>query len=215
MCRGNSLHCDSTVSFLPLSVFWQAHSLQDQQNLEHSRVLEQAHLLVTQCEWSPYAFSFRQGQLTHTLAGHSGLVIAGLTIEFAATGWRTFFYVSAGISVLTGGLAFFLVPGPLLPNRHLRGQAVDIVGAFLAIAGVVLFVFALADGEGAPQGWKSPYIPACLVVGAVLVAVFWMWERFVEKGGKQPPLMKTSVWSKGRFAIFQLATLCLFGSITA
>lgn len=145
----------------------------------------------------------------------SGLIIAGLTIEFAATGWRTFFYVSAGMTAGTGVLAYFLVPGPLLPNRKLKGQAVDIIGAFLAIAGLVLFVFALADGEGAPQGWKSPYIPTCLVIGVVLVAVFSTWERYLERTGKQPPLMKVSVWKKGKFAVLQLVTLCLFGGITA
>lgn len=115
----------------------------------------------------------------------------------------------------TGILAFFLVPGPLFPNRHLKGQAVDIIGAFLAISGLVLFVFALADGEGAPQGWKSPYIPTCISIGVVLIISFLAWERYVEKKGKQPPLMKISVWGKGKFALVQVVTVCLFGSITA
>lgn len=153
--------------------------------------------------------------LISVLRVDSGLIIAGLTIKFAATGWRTFFYVSAGLTTGTGILALFLVPGPLFPNRHLKGQAVDIVGAFLAISGLVLFVFALADGEGAPQGWKSPYIPTCIVLGVALIGTFLAWERLIEKRGKQPPLMKVSVWAKGKFSLLQVVTMCLFGSITA
>jgi hypothetical protein len=145
----------------------------------------------------------------------SGLVIAGLLIKFVSSGWRAFFYVSAGMTVATGILAFFIVPGPLLPNRHLKGQAVDVVGAFFAIAGLVLFVFALADGEGASNGWKTPYIPACLVVGIFMIGVFLLWERYIEKKGKQPPLMRISIWGKAKFSVLQIVTMCLFGSITA
>lgn len=174
------------------------------------------------CSWSAHrqrgVSSLRASQDTfpykaYLVSVHRALVIAGLLIKFVPPGWRSFFYVLAGITGAAGLAGFFLIPGPLLPHRKVKGAAVDVVGAFLATSGLVLFVFALADGEGAAQGWKTPYIPACLVVGALLLAVFFRWESHLEKNGKIPPLMRVSLWKKGKFAVLQSIALCLFGCV--
>jgi hypothetical protein len=54
-----------------------------------------------------------------------------------------------------------------------------------------------------PQ-WKTPYIPVLLAVSIILFVVFWYYERYLEQHTSSPPLMRTSIWFKGRFAVMQL-----------
>jgi hypothetical protein len=69
--------------------------------------------------------------------------------EYAPKGWRAVFYVLAGISALVGLSAFFVVPPDHEKDRTLT---VDWVGGALVTSAVTLLTFALADGEGAPDG---------------------------------------------------------------
>ncbi|GAA5844886.1 hypothetical protein JCM11251_004662 [Rhodosporidiobolus azoricus] len=135
------------------------------------------------------------------MGGSLGAVIGGVLTEYASTGWRSVFYVLAGIAALVGIMAFFLVPADPPKDTSL---SVDWVGGFLVTAAVTLLTFALADGEGAPQGWKTPYIPALLAVSILLFAAFWYYERYLERHTTRPPLMLTSIWFRGRFALVQL-----------
>ncbi|BGP51333.1 hypothetical protein JCM10450v2_007271 [Rhodotorula kratochvilovae] len=135
------------------------------------------------------------------LGGSLGAVLGGVLTEYAPISWRAVFHVSAGIGALVGFSALFLVPADGKKDTSL---SVDWLGGFLITAAVTLLTFALADGEGAPNGWKTPYIPALLVLSVLLFAVFWFYERYLEFRTSRPPLMCTSIWFKGRFAIVQL-----------
>ncbi|KAG8672853.1 hypothetical protein FPOAC2_06265 [Fusarium poae] len=55
----------------------------------------------------------------------------------------------------------------------------DAAGAFLFAAGLVIFLLPFSIASMAPQGWKTPYIIAMIVLGIVLLAVFGLYERFV------------------------------------
>ena len=107
-----------------------------------------------------------------------------------------------------------VVPGTLAPRRRTPDASVDLLGAFLATAGLVLLTFALADGQGAINGWKTPYIPAMLAVGVLLLLSFIAWEWYMERANKQP-LMRLSIWRKGRFALLQVVAFTLFGGFLA
>lgn len=52
--------------------------------------------------------------------------------------------------------------------------------------------------------WKTPYIPTLLAVSVVCFVAFWFYERHLELRTTFPPLMRTSIWFKGRFAVVQL-----------
>ncbi|BGP19708.1 hypothetical protein JCM10213_005423 [Rhodosporidiobolus nylandii] len=136
------------------------------------------------------------------MGGSLGAVIGGVLTEYASTGWRSVFYVLAGLGALVALSAVFLVPADHAKDKTLT---VDWVGGALVTSAVTLLTFALADGEGAPDGWKTPYIPTLLAVSIILFALFWFYERFLElhRPGS-PPLMRTSIWFKGRFAVMQL-----------
>ncbi|BGO95203.1 hypothetical protein NBRC10512_000986 [Rhodotorula toruloides] len=135
------------------------------------------------------------------MGGSLGAVIGGVLTEYAAITWRAVFFVSTGIGALIGIAALFLVPPDHAKDKSLT---VDWIGGALITSAVTLLTFALADGEGAPNGWRTPYIPTLLAVSIILFVVFWYYERHLEFRTPHPPLMRTSIWFKGRFAIVQL-----------
>lgn len=87
----------------------------------------------------------------------------------------------------------------------------DWLGAGLSTSGLVLLTFALADAEAAPQGWRTPYIPALLPVSLILIISFLLWERKLERAmiiaqaegrsDTRPPLMPLSIWKAPKFGI--------------
>ncbi|POY70297.1 hypothetical protein BMF94_6696 [Rhodotorula taiwanensis] len=135
------------------------------------------------------------------LGGSVGAVLGGVLTEYAPDTWRSVFYVSAGIGALIGILAFLVVPKDPAKDESLT---VDWIGGALITTAVTLLTFALAGGEGAPNGWKTPYIPTLLAVSILLFGAFWFYERHLERHTTSPPLMITSIWFKGRFAVVQL-----------
>ncbi|KAG6885012.1 hypothetical protein C0993_006537 [Termitomyces sp. T159_Od127] len=140
--------------------------------------------------------------------------------------WRSPFYLETGFTVLCliGGIISF---DPDVPSQE-KDRRVDWPGAILITAGLVLIIFVLGQGEVAPQGWKTPYIIALLIVGVILVVTFIFWQLHLEKlqakreeqhrSCKQytdlvqlssprtnarswlspPPLMKVSLWTRAR-----------------
>ncbi|GAA5874370.1 hypothetical protein JCM1840_001362 [Sporobolomyces johnsonii] len=135
------------------------------------------------------------------MGGSIGAVLGGVLTEYASDSWRSIFYVSAGIAALVGVGAFYAVPPDHEKDNTLT---VDWIGGGLITSGLVLLTFSLADGTSAPKGWKTPYVPTLFSVSILLLVAFWFYERHLELHTSRPPLMKTSLWFKGRFAAVQL-----------
>ncbi|GAA5931139.1 hypothetical protein JCM1841_002113 [Sporobolomyces salmonicolor] len=154
------------------------------------------------------------------MGGSLGAVLGGVLTEYASDSWRSIFYVSAGVAALVGVGAFYAVPPDPEKDNTLT---VDWIGGALITSGLVLLTFSLADGSSAPNGWKTPYVPTLFSVSILLLVAFWFYERHLEFHTSRPPLMKTSLWFKGRFAAVQLigalgwscfASYMLFASLT-
>ncbi|KAG6332969.1 hypothetical protein ID866_6122 [Astraeus odoratus] len=144
------------------------------------------------------------------VGGAFGTILGGVVTQFSDPHWRATFFVAAGLTALTllGGIVS-MPPDQIDPDTDRR---VDWIGAGLVTTGLVLIVFVLGEGEIASQGWKTPYIIACLILGVILVAAFLVWEHRLEKALEDPrpksiwappPLMKLSLWAraKGRLAV--------------
>lgn len=65
-------------------------------------------------------------------------------------------------------------------------------------------VGALIHSSPPCRQWKTPYIPTLLAVSVVCFVAFWFYERHLERHTTSAPLMSTSLWFKGRFAVVQL-----------
>ncbi|KAI0078556.1 MFS general substrate transporter [Panus rudis PR-1116 ss-1] len=147
-----------------------------------------------------------------------GNLIGGVLTELTPQSWRATLYMMTGLSAIAflGG-AFSIDPDILDMNQDRR---IDWLGALLVTAGLVLILFVLSDGSVAPNGWRTGYIIALLVIGVLLIVAFLLWQHYLESVHYKalqspddaalakskwtpPPLMKLSVWklAKGRLAV--------------
>ncbi|KAF8717707.1 Peptidase S28, partial [Rhizoctonia solani] len=138
------------------------------------------------------------------LGGAIGFVIGGVMTEYTSVAWRGVFYVSAGVAGLTM-LAAALAIHKDEPSTE-KDRRVDWVGAVLSTTALVLLTFSLAQSSSVKDGWRTPYIPAVLVVSVLLLVCFVSWEYYLETRTTHPPLMRLGLWTRanGRFAAVQL-----------
>ncbi|KAJ7621900.1 MFS general substrate transporter [Mycena polygramma] len=139
------------------------------------------------------------------IGGAIGTQIGGLLTQYTKASWRSPFFLIAGLACLCA-LCGFMVIDPDVPSTE-TDRRVDWLGAILVTVGLVLLVFVLGQGSLASNGWKTGYIIALLIVSILLLAVFLLWQHYLEKneGTRRPPLMKLTLWSraKGKFAVMQ------------
>ncbi|PSS37253.1 hypothetical protein PHLCEN_2v891 [Hermanssonia centrifuga] len=120
----------------------------------------------------------------------AGLVISG--ILSARASWRWVFYLIA-ICVIPFSIAsVFLLPKTTQQLSD-RKRSLDLPGISILTAALILFVYAISDGNTA--GWGSPQIITTLVFSVVLFVAFFIVERYVKD-----PALPSSTWSNKNFA---------------
>jgi hypothetical protein len=73
-----------------------------------------------------------------------------------------------------------------------------------------MFSSALSLGENAPQGWKTSYVLALLIVGVVCIIVFIIWECHVAK-----PLLPLWIFKDRNFSFLLSKLLLGFQAFTS
>ncbi|OWZ80201.1 efflux protein [Cryptococcus neoformans Bt85] len=133
------------------------------------------------------------------VGGALGLILGGLFTSYVNNTWRGALYCVAGLAFAVSICAFFLVPND---GSHSSDRRVDWIGAALVTVGLIFLLFAISDGENAPDGWKTSYVLALLIIGFFLVVAFFFWERYIINNTTRPPLMRLQLWTraKGRLA---------------
>lgn len=132
-------------------------------------------------------------QLLQGIGYSVGPVIGGYLVD---SGWRYVFVLCAALGGFSMVTIFFLrndlKPGTVSLSRPARGQtrlqafasgfaSLDIGGTVLFIFGVGLIILGTAWG-GSTFPWKSAGVICPIVIGAVLVAVFVVYEKLQEPG---------------------------------
>lgn len=120
--------------------------------------------------------------------------------------WRASFWLLAIIYLVFGLIAVWTVPKDFTAKKPLNWETLkqfDVVGTVLTIAGIGMFCAALSSGDTAPQGWKTGYILALLIVGILLIIAFVFWENYVEY-----PLIPMGIWKDRNFSLV-MSTLLL------
>jgi EmrB/QacA subfamily drug resistance transporter len=141
----------------------------------------------------------RRGAAFGIWAGVAGLAtLTGPTVGGAIVtyiNWRWIFFVNVPIGIAALVATFAIVPD-LRPGRR---HGWDVVGVFLATAGLFGVVFGLIEGQRFNWGEIGSYvitIPEVVVGGAVLLVLFVVWERF-----QSEPLVPLSLFEERNFAV--------------
>jgi hypothetical protein len=83
----------------------------------------------------------------------------------------------------------------------------DYLGAASIAAGLVLTVFSITQSAHAPQGWRTPYIPVCFVLGIASL----LFAVYIEVRVASQPLLPASILMIPSMAPLLLSILILYG----
>jgi MFS family permease len=134
-----------------------------------------------------------------------GAFVAGIVMLVST--WRAVFWVLCVIYVVFTIIAWWTIPkddGQVKGKFDMETLAkFDFLGAFLAVVGIAMLTGALTLANTAPQGWRTNYVIALLVIGIVLIAMFIYWQSIFKH-----PLMPLHVWKDRNFTLLNVI-LCL------
>ncbi|MGL6280662.1 MAG: DHA2 family efflux MFS transporter permease subunit, partial [Gaiella sp.] len=144
----------------------------------------------------------RRGLALGAWGGIGGLAIAfgplvgGAVVE--GVSWQWIFWLNVPIGLV-------LVPLSLGRLQESRGTTtrLDLPGLGLVSAGLFGIVWGLIRGNG--EGWTSPEIVGSLVLGAILVAAFVLWELRAEQ-----PMLPMRFFRNRTFSLANTASLFMF-----
>jgi MFS transporter, DHA2 family, multidrug resistance protein len=119
--------------------------------------------------------------------------------------WGSVFLVNVPVVVLALVLGQLFVP----TSRDPAAPPIDVPGALLSIAGLVVLVWAIIEGPG---GWTDPEILGGFALAAVLLGTFVLWERRTRF-----PMLDMSFFRNARFSAasgaIMLTFFAMFGSL--
>jgi EmrB/QacA subfamily drug resistance transporter len=144
----------------------------------------------------------RRGAFIGAWSGIAGLAVAlGPVVGGAVVSgisWHWIFWLNVPIGIL-------LIPLALrrLDESHGPAAKLDLPGVGLASAGLTGIVWALVRGNG--QGWGSAEIVASLIAGAIVLALFILWELRVEE-----PMLPMRFFKNRAFTLANVASLFMF-----
>jgi EmrB/QacA subfamily drug resistance transporter len=123
-------------------------------------------------------------------------------------GWRWVFYVNLPLGLISLALIGFLLPR-LVGRGRVR---IDWVGIVLLVGGVVPILIGLT-WAGITYPWDSIQVITALVGGAVLLAVFAVWENHAAE-----PILSLHLFESRAFTVAVLLSfvvgIALFGALT-
>ena len=132
-----------------------------------------------------------------------GPLVGGAIVE--GLSWQWIFWVNVPIGLILAPLAFFR-----LRESHGPSDRLDLAGLALASAGLFGIVWGLVRGN--TVGWSSPEIVGALVAGAVVLALFVLWELRA-----RAPMLPMRFFRNRTFALANVSSLFmyfgLFGSV--
>src|SRR5256885_9554924 len=120
-----------------------------------------------------------------------GAVVSGLS-------WQWIFWLNVPIGLVLAPLALMRLTESRGPSGRL-----DLPGLVLASAGLFGIVWGLVRGNSV--GWGSPEIVGALAVGAVVLALFVLWEPRTKA-----PMLPMRFFRNRTFALTNVASLFMF-----
>ncbi|KAJ9639172.1 hypothetical protein H2204_003782 [Knufia peltigerae] len=101
--------------------------------------------------------------------------------------WRSFFFVLAGLALVSSGLVYFVLPSKKLKDDTVtKLKKIDLLGGLLSSAMVVFLLIPISDG-GTRFPWSSPTVICLLMFGVICAACFIFVEYKVSALPMIPP----------------------------
>lgn len=132
------------------------------------------------------------------LGNLSGPAIGGLLIGIAS--WRSIFYINLPIGIIGYIAAQMILPED---KPHHGEETFDTLGAVFFASGMISLLFSLNNGQD--WGWTSISILLGLVLGVLLLSLFFRWEAKVNH-----PMIDLSLFKNRPFLIGNLSGFLSF-----
>ena len=143
------------------------------------------------------------------LASVAGPLLGGALVDadLWGLGWRTIFWINVPVAAVALVLGMRVIPESTAGTR----ARLDLAGAVLAAAGVVLILLPLVQG----RDWGWPWWGwALLVTGVVLLAAFVAYERGVSARGGHP-VLEPALLAVRPFTAGLAASVLFFGGLAS
>jgi MFS transporter, DHA2 family, multidrug resistance protein len=138
------------------------------------------------------------------LAFPLGPILGGLFLEHFW--WGSVFLINVPVVALALVAAAFLLP----ESRSERKPKVDVAGILLSSVGLTGVIYAVIESGNA--GWASPLTIVPLTLGAVLLVLFGLQERRLDRSPGGQPLVDVSLFREASFTWGTiLAAVSIFG----
>lgn len=145
-----------------------------------------------------------------TSAG-TGVIVAGF-IEYIPyhnqmAPWRWFFRIVSivALPVAAGSLVWIPKPRGAAANAGNKFKRLDLVGAFLMLAAIILLTLGLT--LGASYGWKKAGFLAPFLISMALFPAFFYWESRLPEGYA---LLPSKTWKIKNFAVLIILALYVY-----
>ncbi|KAI9069385.1 MFS general substrate transporter [Trametes sanguinea] len=123
-----------------------------------------------------------------------GLIVGGVLCQSEKL-WPVIFYIQGGLAVLFFILGVITISPDSAASHKRYSKGIDWVGAALSVSGLGLLIFVLSESTSVSRGWKTPWVPALLVVSIVVLGIFITWETYRERRGKSV-ILPISLWAQ-------------------
>ncbi len=139
-----------------------------------------------------------------------GPFVGGLLVDTGTAGWRWVFLLN--IPLVIGAIVLARTAVPELPGTRTSApllQQVDILGGLLAVVGLGLVVGPLIEIE------RIGVIPTLALVasGLALLALFAFVEKRRGQTRRPPPMVSLSLFRLRTFAVANIVTMVVYGSL--
>ncbi|REE67634.1 EmrB/QacA subfamily drug resistance transporter [Paenibacillus taihuensis] len=120
-----------------------------------------------------------------------GPLVGGLIVNGAP--WQLIFWVNVPVGIIA-----FLLGMRWLPEARGERKPINVPSILLLGTGLFGIVFGLERGNN--DGWGSALVLSCLIGGAALLAVFYLWER-----SRKYPLIRFELFRRSKYTGLVLA----------